>query len=131
MPVAATIGDSASRKGRQRRRGVEALGRYFSSSDLKAISIPRSGRYSIIKVVANGLGEVKPTGFLARGSKRHVILIEYDTDLVHESDLFFIVASQVSVLRDGTCGHVWSGVNVREKTDDIVRSDGIRCSCGR
>lgn len=58
---------------------------------------------------------------LAGASDRRIIGIQYNAHLIHQSDLLFIVASQVLVLGSGAGLSRKIGVDFGEQAQDVLR----------
>jgi hypothetical protein len=69
------------------------------------------------------------TNFFAGATDGEIVLVENNTDLVHEADLLFIVAVEV-IVAGGRSGIGQGGVDLREKAEDILGSDGLRLCDG-
>jgi len=71
-------------------------------------------------------GDLQLTNFLTGTANRLVILVKYDTDFIHQTDLFLIVTFQVIVLVVRAVGARQMRVDFRHQSKDIT---GIESSC--
>lgn len=70
---------------------------------------------------------MRRTNFFAGAANRKVIFVEYNADLVHETNLLFVVADEVVVL-SGRSGAGQRGVDLGKQTEDILGGDLWRLS---
>jgi hypothetical protein len=68
--------------------------------------------------------ELERTNFLAGATNGEIVLVKDNANLVHEADLFLIVAVEVVVVC-GRSGIGQGGVDLREKAEDVFGGDGL------